>query len=649
MTADNYSPSDALTGYYTSRSTNRPARHWAIDKMVHDLGAIGLLDFFEGPGPNPMGLSGASESKLWLECDVGVTSESGTFKRYSGAGSSSSYASWTAVTPGGFLQHLGGLSPVTTSESYATRAAAEAATISSGITYLRTAGFANVFDFGGGLYAKGVSLTTGGFQSVDGAYWDLVPDGQGSVNAKQFGAKFDNTTDDTDAIQDMIDYLEALASDPGGGSPGRGAVGLLPRGSAKITNLTINKGIALIGASEAGTWLRQLVGGSTAAMISVAVSHEGSNYYASGNPPPCVRLQNIRLVGYDRSSGNTSNHGVQVANAGTNPIVTQVQLIAVGIREFAGSGLYGASTNAFVEGYDLDITKCAVANLYMSSLSDWRFHNCDFHGGNTDGIVSTGTSQCQFFGCYVWSNGRHGINLFSSTGICNFVFHGGMIDRNSQHGITAGLANGEKASFSGTTFIYNSAGTDNVYADVHLPGTFDGEVALEACIFGRSYSQAVSALDNVQYHFKFDGTDGQVRVSSCMFMGDAYVTNREAGIWTLADGYYTPTLTNTTNVDSSTAYATHWSRVGTTVTVSGYVTVDATAGSDTVTALGISLPIGSDIAAIEDVGGAGASPGVAGMSVAIFGNAASNRATMQWLSTVTNSQNIMFTFSYRIL
>jgi len=56
-----------------------------------------------------------------------------------------------------------------------------------------------------------------------------------------------------------------------------------------------------------------------------------------------------------------------------------------------------------------------------------------------------------------------------------------------------------------------------------------------------------------------------------------------------AEGTYTPTLFNTTNVAASTAYTTHYSMVGNTITVWGKVAIDATAAV-TLTELGMSLP-----------------------------------------------------------
>lgn len=67
----------------------------------------------------------------------------------------------------------------------------------------------------------------------------------------------------------------------------------------------------------------------------------------------------------------------------------------------------------------------------------------------------------------------------------------------------------------------------------------------------------------------------------------------------ITSGTYTPTLTNTTNVTSSTAFVNIYSRVGGVVQFSIKVEVTATGAGNTV--LGISIPVASNFAAVEDV------------------------------------------------
>ena len=114
----------------------------------------------------------------------------------------------------------------------------------------------------------------------------------------------------------------------------------------------------------------------------------------------------------------------------------------------------------------------------------------------------------------------------------------------------------------------------------------------------------------------------------------------------LISDIWTPTLVEVTNLDSSTAFEGQYIRVGSIVTCSGKVTVDATAGA--ATELGISLPVASNFAAVEDCCGVGAFTAVQ-ESAGITADIANDRAAMRWLAVDIATQEVTFTFTYRIL
>ena len=112
-------------------------------------------------------------------------------------------------------------------------------------------------------------------------------------------------------------------------------------------------------------------------------------------------------------------------------------------------------------------------------------------------------------------------------------------------------------------------------------------------------------------------------------------------------GTYTPTLTNVTNVDASTAYTCQYMRVGSTVTVSGKVTIDPTATS--ATELGMSLPIASNFANEEELAG-NASDGTANEHpVRIKADATNNRAAFVFTPSGNGSADYSFMFMYQII
>jgi hypothetical protein len=118
----------------------------------------------------------------------------------------------------------------------------------------------------------------------------------------------------------------------------------------------------------------------------------------------------------------------------------------------------------------------------------------------------------------------------------------------------------------------------------------------------------------------------------------------------VAAGTYTPTLTNGTNVNSSTASSCQYMRVGNTVTVSGKVNITPT--STGATALGISLPIASSIANDNECGGTGTVGNTTDLFSSIRGDATNDRAELFFtigVTGTTSAQDWYFSFTYRIL
>lgn len=75
------------------------------------------------------------------------------------------------------------------------------------------------------------------------------------------------------------------------------------------------------------------------------------------------------------------------------------------------------------------------------------------------------------------------------------------------------------------------------------------------------------------------------------------------GVTTVEAGTYTPTLTNTTNISSSTAEPCVYQRIGNVVSVNCPINLTCTAGSNTTTLLEVSLPVASDFDASTDLSG----------------------------------------------
>jgi hypothetical protein len=112
----------------------------------------------------------------------------------------------------------------------------------------------------------------------------------------------------------------------------------------------------------------------------------------------------------------------------------------------------------------------------------------------------------------------------------------------------------------------------------------------------------------------------------------------------LAEGTYTPALTNQSNVNASTASVTNYVRIGDRIHVFGKVSIDATATG--AFELRMDLPITS--ASTQDYEIAGTAVcGSTGVPIAISANVASGLASFQGIATTTTADTYFFTFSYK--
>ncbi len=112
----------------------------------------------------------------------------------------------------------------------------------------------------------------------------------------------------------------------------------------------------------------------------------------------------------------------------------------------------------------------------------------------------------------------------------------------------------------------------------------------------------------------------------------------------IASGTYTPTITNGTNVDSSSSASAFYMRMQDVVWVRGSVSVDTTTDSlDTV--IGISLPVSSNLAATNDLIGA-----IAGLGHgSVLADTVNDRATATFIATGTTARTYYFDFAFKVL
>jgi hypothetical protein len=124
----------------------------------------------------------------------------------------------------------------------------------------------------------------------------------------------------------------------------------------------------------------------------------------------------------------------------------------------------------------------------------------------------------------------------------------------------------------------------------------------------------------------------------------AYFDTLYTPLVTIVASTYTPTLTNTANIDSSAVSGLFmYTRVGSIVTVTGAMTIDATAAAQV--QIGISFPVASVLTVASDVGGNGTCQATNTVS-SVTGDTGNARANMVFVATNTASQVWRVMFQY---
>lgn len=114
----------------------------------------------------------------------------------------------------------------------------------------------------------------------------------------------------------------------------------------------------------------------------------------------------------------------------------------------------------------------------------------------------------------------------------------------------------------------------------------------------------------------------------------------------VASGTYTPTVAGTINVASSTPKESRWTRVGNVVTVFGAVDVTPTAGS-TLTVLGLTLPVASDISTVN-LSGLAVIPTSTPIALVVAPDDSNERANLGFISSGTGNHPINYSYIYEV-
>lgn len=397
------------------------------------------------------------------------------------------------------------------------------------------------------------------------------------------------------------------------------------------------------GAITAGSDGDVLRRSGTALNFGTITSASVSNFDEAAQDAVAAALTNSATIAWTYTDGtNTISGSVLAAGVDHNALLNYLadeHIAHSGVTLTAGAGLTGGGTIAASRTLAVGAGTGITVNADDVALSDMAQSRIKGRaegagtGGPTDltptqvvAIIDAETPT--WTGLHTFSTGSKFI-----VGTTDLKWNGDNLGLNTG-AAAAPFVVCDKASVAGPGFELVPGGTCTFQTYNRTSGAY---VAL--------------SIDATSIALRPSGTARLTVDSAGRWIGTALHNNASGIAGTtqyVASGTYTPTLTNVANVAASTAYKCQYTRTASVVTVSGKVDVDPTLAA-TSTQLGISLPVASNLAAAEDCAGTAACPTIAAQSAAILGDAANNRAQMEWISGDITNQPMYFQFTYEVL
>ena len=284
-----------------------------------------------------------------------------------------------------------------------------------------------------------------------------MPKGTFMINVKDYGAKGDNGTDDTAAIQAAINA---------------GPVVYFPPGQYRTKRLELAAGTTLLGANSGGYGV--LLSDSLQSHLTlIAGTNDHMLHLAQ-----CVAHARIRDLHLDGNKNNNTAGDLVHADDVATPEECQLRMERVYVDASAGYGIYIGNGRRAVKVQDSVINYSASAGIRING-SDALVRNCIIGSNTTDGIQA-GASIARIVECDIYGNTQNGVNVLST--ITQVIMENNGIDRNGLNGVYLG-SGADQISIIANNFHSNSQATNGGAHHINIQTTTGG-VAIFGNVFG---------------------------------------------------------------------------------------------------------------------------------------------------------------------
>ncbi len=339
-----------------------------------------------------------------------------------------------------------------------------------------------------------------------------------ALNAKDFGAVCDGTTNDTAAL------AAAIAATGSATYEGANKTLVLPPGRCLTDAITIGTQITIEGAGSAGSVLVLRTGATTAA---VTIQPAGAAFPA-GSPYGSIVLRDLRIENQVIKTGSASAHGVKLV---TGTWVGAVTLDNVTIYGMPGDGINSSGFLGWIDCRLCQIQNNLLSGVNAGSANDWHFYGGIIGVNGAYGMILSGSSQFVVEGTNIYSNALSNLYLFAAAGTTagSHSFTDVMFDRSAQTGVTYDMRGLAGAAFVHCTFFAASQTTPNTYSDVLVLSAANNLATFTDSFWGNNFANDAAYTEKYALEFQGAGNTAVVGGGN-MFKGGTLRTSAIAQV-----------------------------------------------------------------------------------------------------------------------